>query len=101
MTGIRRSRLLSTCLAAMQQMDIPLQLGKRLSAIDNLPEVASTDKHQTSTGPVTLRFEDGSSHEADLVVGCDGLSSRTRAVLKGGSEAPPRRVSCLPTGANT
>lgn len=101
MTSIRRFRLLNTCLAAMQQMDIPLQLGKRLSGIDNLPEQQNSrgnklaglhTQQQHNTGPVTLQFDDGSSFEADLVVGCDGLNSRTRAVIKGGSEAPPRQV---------
>lgn len=94
MLGIRRSRLRSACLEAMQAMDVPLQLGKRLAGIDNLPaqQAGSSGAQQHPQGPVTLAFEDGSSFEADLVVGCDGLNSRTRAVLKDGGEAPPRQV---------
>lgn len=37
-----------------------------------------------------LHFQDGGSFEADLVVGCDGLRSQTRAILRGGTEVAPR-----------
>lgn len=100
MMGIRRFRLLDTMLEAMQQMDIPLQLGKRLTAIDGLPPLTQADSKSSASsnstasssasGPVTLQFQDGSSFEADLVVGCDGLRSWTRALMKGGTEAPPK-----------
>ncbi|ORY62499.1 uncharacterized protein BCR38DRAFT_410903 [Pseudomassariella vexata] len=39
-------------------------------------------------GRVRMRFKDGSVEEADVVIGCDGIRSRTRHVLFGPSHAP-------------
>lgn len=86
MTGIRRYRLLHTLLERMGQMEIPLKLGKRLKDIEQTPAATFGAGRQTAT----LHFEDGSSHEADLVVGYDGLRSLTREVVKGREEPPPR-----------
>lgn len=44
-----------------------LNLGKRLASID-----------RNGAAPYTLRFEDGSTAEADLVIGCDGIKSNVR-----------------------
>jgi salicylate hydroxylase len=45
-----------------------LNLGKHLTSID-----------RNSTGaPYTLHFQDGSTAEADLVIGCDGIKSNVR-----------------------
>ncbi|KAL9112790.1 MAG: hypothetical protein Q9227_003093 [Pyrenula ochraceoflavens] len=38
-------------------------------------------------GPITLKFEDGTSATADAVIGCDGIRSRVRQILLG--EANP------------
>eukprot|EP00878_Enallax_costatus_P013735 GHUV01014364.1.p1 GENE.GHUV01014364.1~~GHUV01014364.1.p1 ORF type:complete len:233 (+),score=45.29 GHUV01014364.1:337-1035(+) len=87
MTGIRRYRLLNALLEHMRQMDIPLKLGKQLADIQQ-----DTSKAGSASGKqvATLLFRDGSSYEADLVVGCDGLRSTTRTVIKGKDEPPPR-----------
>ena len=45
-------------------------LNKRLASIDDGP-----------SGPVRLTFEDGSSAEADAVIGCDGVKSVVRRML--------------------
>ncbi|CAI7645633.1 unnamed protein product [Penicillium manginii] len=47
-----------------------LNLGKRLSSIDRNAAGASA--------PYTLHFEDGSTAEADIVIGCDGIKSNVR-----------------------
>jgi salicylate hydroxylase len=51
-----------------------VQFGKRLEGIDQSEE------------KVVLRFEDGTTAEADAVVGCDGVKSKVREVLVGGRE---------------
>lgn len=49
------------------------QFGKRLLSIDNSKDDSNT--------PLTLHFEDGTSAQADAVLGCDGIKSRTRALF--------------------
>jgi len=61
--------------------------GKRLSGVDG-----------TQPGLVTARFEDGTRADGDLLVGADGVWSRTRAsALPGGLE--PRYTGILGLGA--
>ncbi|KAJ5172434.1 hypothetical protein N7492_005027 [Penicillium capsulatum] len=47
-----------------------LNLGKRLASIDR--------NTGTAAAPYTLRFEDGSTTDADVVIGCDGIKSNVR-----------------------
>lgn len=49
-----------------------LKLGKRLASIDR-----NADADASAT-PYTLHFEDGSTAEADIVIGCDGIKSNVR-----------------------
>jgi salicylate hydroxylase len=51
-----------------------VQFGKRLEGMEQGGE------------RVILRFEDGTTAEADAVVGCDGVKSKVREVLVGGRE---------------
>ncbi len=42
---------------------------------------------ETNNNSAGLSFEDGSSAEADVIIGCDGIRSRVRRVLFGGPDA--------------
>ena len=85
MAGFRRFRLRDFLLNEMAQADVPLELGKRLVDIQ---QGQLRDGQQQ--GPAVLSFADGSTHEADLVIACDGLRSVVRQIVRGAEEAPPR-----------
>lgn len=74
LTMIRRGDLQDVLLEEARQRGVELRLGARLVAL------------HTSEAGVSARFEDGSTEEADLLVGCDGLRSTTRRLLM--PEAP-------------
>ncbi len=56
--------------------DIPLTFGARLTEITQLD------------GGVRATFADGRTAEADILVGCDGIGSATRAFIDAGAPAP-------------
>lgn len=66
---IERAALQGILHGALARERIPLQLGKRLSALT-----------QSEHG-VCAQFEDGTQAEADVLIGCDGLRSRVRNAL--------------------
>ncbi|GAK63913.1 salicylate hydroxylase [Moesziomyces antarcticus] len=77
MASIHRAELLDTFVKRM-----PTELcsfGKRLKDIQQ-PESAE--------GKVRITFEDGSTHDADLVIGCDGIHSRVRGALDRATAGP-------------
>lgn len=45
-----------------------------------------------TTGKMLLKFEDGSVAEADAVLGCDGIKSRTRTIMVGEDHAAAKPV---------
>ncbi|KAJ9475083.1 Salicylate hydroxylase [Pseudozyma hubeiensis] len=53
--------------------------GKRLKSLE---QPSSAD------GKVKLTFEDGTTHETDLVIGCDGIHSRVRGALDPSTAGP-------------
>ncbi|CDU25760.1 probable Salicylate hydroxylase [Sporisorium scitamineum] len=55
------------------------QFGKRLKTVHH---------PATPQGKVKIDFEDGTSHEADLVIGCDGIHSRVRGALDPATAGP-------------
>ena len=70
MASIHRAELLDTFIKR-----IPNEIcsfGKRLKTIQQPSD---------EQGKVKITFEDGSTHEADLVIGCDGIHSRVRGAL--------------------
>jgi 2-polyprenyl-6-methoxyphenol hydroxylase-like FAD-dependent oxidoreductase len=65
---------------------ISIEYGKRLAGAENLPR-----------GGVVARFNDGTEAEGDLLIGADGLQSRTRRIID--PAAPEARyVGLLNTG---
>ena len=49
------------------------KFGKKLADIEE----------NSSTGRLVMRFEDGTTAEADAVIGCDGIKSRVRQIIVG------------------
>lgn len=66
---IRRADLYGGLREAAERRGIRIEYGKRL-----------VDAERAGDG-VVARFEDGSEHEADLLVGADGIHSRVRSIL--------------------
>lgn len=70
--GVHRAALQKVLGAAVG--DAPLRLGHRLEALE-----------ERDDGTVRLRFANGTMHEADLVVGADGVRSRVRGYVTAGA----------------
>ncbi|CAJ1001233.1 FAD-dependent oxidoreductase [Brevibacillus aydinogluensis] len=66
---VKRGFLHKVLREAALQEGIPIEFGKRLANLQ------MTDRQ------VTAFFEDGTSAEGDLLVGCDGIHSRTRRLI--------------------
>jgi salicylate hydroxylase len=75
--AVHRARWLEVLMGMVP--DGVVQFGKRLAGIE--------DKGDR----VVLRFEDGTTAEADAVVGCDGVKSKVREVVVGGPEKEAAR----------
>ena len=75
-TTIRRADLYRALRAVAAERGIPIEYGKRL------------DAYAEGAGGVTATFTDGTTAEGDLLVGADGLRSRTREVLNPDGPAP-------------
>ncbi|KFG05942.1 FAD-dependent oxidoreductase [Streptomyces scabiei] len=73
---VRRGELQRALRAQVREAGIPLTHGKRLDTYRTLP-----------TG-VVARFTDGTEAAGDLLVGADGIHSRTRALLDPDAPAP-------------
>lgn len=73
---IKRAHLHRVLRDAVSKEGIPLTFGKKLDRL-----------HDTDRG-VSAHFEDGSSAEGDVLIGCDGIHSRTRRLITPTSPAP-------------
>ena len=71
-TAAHRARLMDQLIALLP--DGIARFGKRLAGIVD---------DRARSGKIKIRFEDGTVAEADAVLGCDGIKSRTREVLVG------------------
>jgi FAD-dependent urate hydroxylase len=87
-TTIRRADLYRALRGEAERRGIPLVYGKRL-----------TGRSRTSAG-VTAQFADGTTAGGDLLVGADGLHSRTRVALDPAAPAP-RYLGVLNAGGFT
>jgi FAD-dependent urate hydroxylase len=87
-TTIRRADLYAALRAAAEQRGIAVAYGKRLTTAT------------TGADGVTAEFQDGSTVHGDLLIGADGLHSRTRKALD--PAAPePRYLGLLNAGGFT
>ncbi|MEV8505609.1 NAD(P)/FAD-dependent oxidoreductase [Actinoplanes sp. NPDC051475] len=87
-TTIRRADLYAALRTEAERRGIPVAYGKRLV-------------HAATDGPgVSVRFADSTSAGADLLVGADGLHSRTRRALDPAAPAP-RYLGLLNAGGFT
>ncbi len=77
LTMVRRARLQQALAAAAERAGVRIRHGKRLAAID-----------RSDPTRVLARFEDGSTATGDLLIGCDGLRSRVRALALPGAPTP-------------
>lgn len=75
-TTIRRADLYLALRGDAERRGIPLAYGKRLTAVTRTP------------AGVTARFADGTEAGGDLLVGADGLHSRTRVALDPAAPTP-------------
>jgi salicylate hydroxylase len=71
MNGVHRAAFLDEMVKLVEGENIA-QFGKRLEDIEEI-----------EGGKLRLKFKDGSTAEADAVIGCDGIKSRVRHVLVG------------------
>jgi FAD-dependent urate hydroxylase len=78
---VRRGELLKVLRAEVRARGIAIEYGKRL------------DSHRTLPTGVAAQFTDGTEATGDLLVGADGIHSRTRRLLD--SEAPAPRFTGL------
>jgi FAD-dependent urate hydroxylase len=74
---IRRADLYHALLGQAVDRGIPIEHGRRLRHAAPLPG-----------GGVVARFEDGSEARGDLLIGADGIFSRTRRIIDAGAPAP-------------
>jgi 2-polyprenyl-6-methoxyphenol hydroxylase-like FAD-dependent oxidoreductase len=74
---LRRADLYRALLGEAWDRGIPIEHGKRLR-----------DVSLTPGGGVLARFEDGTEAAADLLIGADGIFSRTRRIIDPGAPAP-------------
>lgn len=74
---MRRADLYRALLGEAWDRGIPIEHGKRLLGATVTPG-----------GGVVARFEDGTEAAADLLIGADGIYSRTRRIIDPGAPAP-------------
>jgi 2-polyprenyl-6-methoxyphenol hydroxylase-like FAD-dependent oxidoreductase len=67
---VMRSELMQAMLDVAQKLEIQIEYGKKLAALEETPQ------------SVTVKSEDGTDATGNLVLGCDGIHSATRIRLE-------------------
>lgn len=67
---VMRSELMQAMLDMAQKLEIRIEYGKKLAALEETPQSA------------TIKFEDGTAATGNLVLGCDGIHSATRMEIE-------------------
>lgn len=73
-------------LSLLDRFESPVFLDAVMPLLD--PSITHFNKRcvsveQSENGPQLLRFSDGTTHEADLIIGADGIKSTTRSAIIG------------------
>lgn len=84
---VQRSDLYRAIRDEAEQRGIRITYGKRLSSYEDRGD------------EVTARFEDGSEVTGDLLIACDGVHSRTRAMLDPQAPAPATAACTASAGS--
>lgn len=83
--------------AVEHEEGIKVEFDKRLVSLSGF-DTEGDEGDDDSGGAVTALFEDGSSARGDLVVGADGLHSRTRAIVLGDDDPRPQFLGLMTSG---
>ncbi|KAL4905493.1 hypothetical protein BDW74DRAFT_177861 [Aspergillus multicolor] len=75
---VKRVDVVDVLLEAVRKAGIPIHFGRKLSGI--------VDKDDESG--LAVQFEDGSTDEADILLGCDGIHSAVRRMYVDPNQAP-------------
>lgn len=75
--GIKRTRMHDVFMEAVRKEGIETLTGKRLK------DIQQQDGGKKGPKAVTAIFEDGTEYSGDVLLGCDGLHSKTRELLFG------------------
>ncbi|MEP7001037.1 MAG: FAD-dependent monooxygenase [bacterium] len=77
---LTRAALIAALHEAARLRGVRIEHGKRLVSVE-----------RAAGGGVTVRFDDGTTDTADLLIGADGVHSRVRALIDPGASAPRLR----------
>jgi 2-polyprenyl-6-methoxyphenol hydroxylase-like FAD-dependent oxidoreductase len=87
-----RAALHEVLVGAVKEEGINIEFGKRLVELSGFRD---DEEYGLNDNRVTATFDDGSSASGDLVVGADGVHSRTRAIVLGDEDPKPQFLGLM------